>query len=165
MLASDFPQRNALLGRPNDMTDEQCYTLPVHRYQDENKSWWIVSCWRPNREELQEIIRTGQIWVHTRGETLAPFSLHGENPFMDCQAWHFHPIVGESLEATIDSAMVLADEKDMPAEFFFNGVTMRVYPGRKVPVDIYVSYYKSKVTTDHFLNVIHQAHGRPVPKI
>ena len=137
----------------------------MHRYQLEDKSWAIISCWRPNREELQEIIRTGQIWVNTCGETLAPFSLHGENPFMDCQGRHWDPVVGMTIDQAVDHAIGFANDECMPVNFFFNGITMRVYPGVKVPAEVYVNYYKAKTAADYFLNIIHKANGKPIPEI
>jgi len=165
MLASNFPEVNGLLGKPDCMTDDQCYALPVHHYKMDSGLPGIISCWRFNREEWQEMGRTGQIWCNTVGQSLAPFSLHGENPFLDGGAWVYHPTPGQGLEAAVHTACMMADERDSPVDFFFNGVTMRVYPGQKVPAQIYVEYYKAKKTADHYLDAIHAANGRPVPKI
>lgn len=86
-----FPQQNNVLGKPADMTDDQCNSLPVHHYEQEvgkdekgNSIKWpsIVSCWQLTPEELEEVQRTGIIWVNTLGHTLAPFSLFTKNPFV-----------------------------------------------------------------------------------
>lgn len=81
-----------MLGRPADMTDEQCSSLPIHQYeqslgQDDKgepiKYPAIVSCWQLSPEELEEVQRTGIVWVNTLGQTLAPFSVFTKNPFCE----------------------------------------------------------------------------------
>jgi hypothetical protein len=92
MIPVDFPQANNTLGKPADMTDEQCLPLPVHHYQqalgsnpesgDPETLPAIISCWKLSPEELEEINRTGVVWVNTLGRTLAPFSVFVKNPFV-----------------------------------------------------------------------------------
>lgn len=86
MLPTDFPQRNFVYGKPADMTDEQCMSLPVFKgtqYTDEdgNTVPCIVSCWKFNKEDLEEIQKTGCIWLSITGHGMPPVSLFTENPF------------------------------------------------------------------------------------
>jgi hypothetical protein len=81
MLPVDFEQRNAVLGKPEFMTDEQCMSLPVHRHLDQNGYPQVISCWQFSKEDLEEIQRTGRIWMQQLGTTVAPFALFTEDPF------------------------------------------------------------------------------------
>jgi hypothetical protein len=87
MLPTDFPQSNFKFNKPSEMTDEQCMGgIPVWKglvpYDEEGNCFpTIISCWRFNKEDLEEIQRTGVIWVAVTGETLPPFSLYTETPF------------------------------------------------------------------------------------
>ena len=77
-----FPEQNNILGKPADMTDEQCSSLPVHHYMEPTSGFpAIISCWKLSPDELEEVQRTGVVWVNTLGKTLAPFSLFTKNPF------------------------------------------------------------------------------------
>lgn len=92
MTPVDFPQSNNTLGKPSNMTDEQCLPLPVHHYHqdfgpdseggDPVRIPAIISCWKLTPEELEEINRTGIVWVNTLGTSLAPFSVFVKNPFV-----------------------------------------------------------------------------------
>jgi hypothetical protein len=173
MLACDFPQRNAVLGKPRDLTDEQCYGLPCHRYIDSNGRGQIISCWRPSREDLQEFTRTGQIWVTTMGFkavaalplsaeniTLTPFCLMAENPFEPCETLMFDPLEGSSVHAKCEAALDMSDRAGKPVDFSFNGVRIRVYPGKKVPVHVYEEYYKAVCQVQHMVDVISAANAQ-----
>jgi hypothetical protein len=83
MLPVDFAESNGVLGKPDCMTDEQCSDLPIHRFLDQENFPQIISCWQFSKEDLEEIRRTGKIWVQTVGITLSPFCLFTENPFQD----------------------------------------------------------------------------------
>lgn len=79
-----FPQQNHVLGKPEDMTDDECSPLPTHHYNQpiEGKLYpAIISCWKLSPEELEEVQRTGVVWVSILGKTLAPFIVFTQNPF------------------------------------------------------------------------------------
>ncbi len=40
----------------------------------------VVSCWKPTREELDEITRTGRVWLMILGDTMPPVYLQGYKP-------------------------------------------------------------------------------------
>lgn len=83
MFASSFDEANAVLDRPEDMTREQCPALCVCRaYSAEAKIPVIVSCWKPTKAEIKEIIKTGRIWLTVAGETMPPVVLTGFKPTM-----------------------------------------------------------------------------------
>lgn len=86
MLPVTFPEQNTIYGKPEDMTDEQCVSLPAWKGDmliDENGNTApaIVSCWKLSKEDLEEINLTGQIWLCVTGTQLPPVSVFTENPF------------------------------------------------------------------------------------
>jgi hypothetical protein len=86
MLPIDFPERNFVFGKPKEMTDEQCMSLPVWKgdtlIDDAGKVYpCIISCWKLSKEDLDEIHRTGKIWLSINAEGMPPFMLFTEDPF------------------------------------------------------------------------------------
>lgn len=67
--------------KPADMTDEECMDLPVFKgtYADGLPS--IISCWQLSKEDLEEIQRTGKVWLRIVGHGMPPVSVFTENPF------------------------------------------------------------------------------------
>jgi hypothetical protein len=41
----------------------------------------VVSCWKVTREELDQIIATGRVWLTVCGETMPPCEVSGTRPF------------------------------------------------------------------------------------
>lgn len=81
MLPTTFEQVNKVFGKPDNMTDEECMSLPV--YQGKYSDGWpcIISCWKFSKEDIEEIQRTGCIWLSITGNSMPPVSLYTENPF------------------------------------------------------------------------------------
>lgn len=52
------------LGKPADMTDEQCASLPCLFTEDQG-STWAVSFWKPTPDELASLLANGSVtlWV------------------------------------------------------------------------------------------------------
>lgn len=40
----------------------------------------VVSCWRPTQDELNEIARTGRVWLAIMGATMPPVQVEGFRP-------------------------------------------------------------------------------------
>lgn len=86
MMPVTFPEQNKIFSKPQDMTDEQCSDLPVWYggvdIDDRGtKVPAIISCWRSSKEDLEEIQKTGQIWLSITGHGMPPVALFTENPF------------------------------------------------------------------------------------
>jgi hypothetical protein len=86
MLPVHFPKSNFVFKKPSDMTDEQCSDLSVWKGEvpvDEAGNTFpaIISCWKLSKEDLEEIQKTGQIWLSITGHGMPPVSLFTENPF------------------------------------------------------------------------------------
>lgn len=86
MLPTSFEGSNFVFAKPADMTDEQCMDLPVWRgelpHDDAGNTFpAIISCWRLSKEDLEEINRTGVVWLSITGRGMPPVSVFTENPF------------------------------------------------------------------------------------
>lgn len=52
--------------------EDRCGDLPSYRYDG-----GVISCWRLDEEELNEIARTGVVWLKIASHTLPPMTLSG----------------------------------------------------------------------------------------
>lgn len=87
MLPIDFIEKNFVYTKPEGWTDEQCSDLPVWRGNvaiDEagNTAPAIISCWQLSKEDLEEIQKTGRIWLSVTANVQPPVSIFTENPFI-----------------------------------------------------------------------------------
>ena len=68
-----FEGANHLICAPEGSTPEECCDLPVA--QDEIQT---VSCWRLTPEELEEVNRTGVVWLSILSHTIYPQLISGK---------------------------------------------------------------------------------------
>jgi len=80
-LPTQFPQSNFVFKKPSNMTDEECFELPVCKTNDIAGLPVIVTCWRLSKEDLEEINKSGVVWVQIVGHGMPPISVYTENPF------------------------------------------------------------------------------------
>jgi hypothetical protein len=88
--AIDFSERNDYLGKPPDLSDNQCYSLPICRFVTKMpgesdtdapvNAIAHVSCWKLSEEEREEVSRTGVVYLKILGTTTFPVSIHGLTP-------------------------------------------------------------------------------------
>lgn len=78
MIPISFAESNLVLDKPPSMTRDQCDPLNVLYFQ---KQGAIISCWKLTVEELEEIKKTGRIWLNVRGHVMPPVSLTTKQPF------------------------------------------------------------------------------------
>lgn len=81
MIPASFDESNHVLDKPREMTREQCDPLSVFVGEDTNRVPVVISCWKLTKEELEEINRTGRVWLWIFGRTMPPVSLEIANPF------------------------------------------------------------------------------------
>lgn len=74
-----FSSSNAVLGPPRGATEEQVGSLNIQRVRVDGVPT-VVSCWKPTAEELEEIRRTGRVWLIAVGVTMPPVILTGHTP-------------------------------------------------------------------------------------
>ena len=101
MIPISFDESNTALSKPDGMTDEQCSALSVctgvyyasmgGEEEAPVAGAAFISCWRPNKEELEEINRTKKIWVMVLGQIHPPIIVSGANPFED-ENFPFDPV-------------------------------------------------------------------------
>ncbi len=60
-----FPQQNANLTAPSG--SPEVLELPVHRAEG-----MILSKWRLTKPEIEEVMRTGFIWLWVKGQSMPP---------------------------------------------------------------------------------------------
>jgi len=81
MEPASFDQADTVLDKPQGFSHDQCGALSVFRGRRSDGLPVVISCWKPTREELAEIQRTGRVWLMVIGETMPPCYLDGHNPF------------------------------------------------------------------------------------
>jgi len=85
MVPSAFDEETGVIDPPPGWTPEECAPLSVYRgpLQVEGGAVVpvVVSCWKPDAQELAEINRTGRVWLIVWGATMQPAALAGVNPF------------------------------------------------------------------------------------
>lgn len=77
-----FPEANVDFSAPPGM-EEQVYSLPVLIPTPirENELRQMISCWELEPGELEEIQRTGRIWLSVIGHIHPPVNITAEKPF------------------------------------------------------------------------------------
>lgn len=83
MNPTSFEESNTYYDKPESMSYEECQALSVFRGKDVSGADIVISCWKPTKEELEEINRTGRVWCYHFGTLLQPHALSGHNPFQD----------------------------------------------------------------------------------
>jgi hypothetical protein len=81
MIPSGFDESNDFLSQPEGMTVEECVPLCVWRGDIDNGIPVVISCWKPTQAELDEIQRTGRVWLMVWGHTMPPVAISGDYPF------------------------------------------------------------------------------------
>lgn len=78
--ASSFPQSNGIL----DPTDPEHDPVSVYfEKQGDDSLFRVVACYKFTREELDEINRTGRVWISFKTAPVPVFSLDGISPFKE----------------------------------------------------------------------------------
>lgn len=80
MIATAFDEENDVLDGPKGTTNEEVHPLSVWRGPMKDGTPIVVSCWKPTLEELEEIKRTGRVWIMVMGYTMPPILPLGINP-------------------------------------------------------------------------------------
>lgn len=81
MFPTAFDEENQVLHPPSGVSPEEVSMLSVHIGTDQDGNHLVISCWKPTKEELEEINRTGRVWLLLWGLTMQPAALSGINPF------------------------------------------------------------------------------------
>ena len=76
-----FDEANLVLDKPPGMSREECEPLNVYQGEMPDGGPVLISCWKLTREELEEINRTGRVWLLVYSSTTFPVALTGIKPF------------------------------------------------------------------------------------
>lgn len=72
-----FKEQNVTFGKPADMTDEQCSSLPAYRGDGD-----IISLWKLSFIERIKILFTGRLWFCVHSLSQPPIWFDVNNPFI-----------------------------------------------------------------------------------
>jgi hypothetical protein len=81
MTPASFDESNVVLDKPQDMSYDECDALSVLRTETTEGLPVVISCWKPTKEELDEIIKTGRVWLTIYGYTMPPAYVSGTKPW------------------------------------------------------------------------------------
>jgi hypothetical protein len=81
LIPASFDESTGCLSRPPGMTADQCDPLAVAHVLIDGTTPAVVSCWKVTADELQELVRTGRVWLFVVGQTMPPVMLSATKPF------------------------------------------------------------------------------------
>jgi hypothetical protein len=81
VIATAFDEENSVLDGPPGTTSEEVQPLSVWLGKMDSGNRVVISCWKPTKEEMEEIQRTGRVWIVIMGETMPPIAPMGCSPF------------------------------------------------------------------------------------
>ncbi len=76
MLCIDFPEANHTIGKPHDMTDEECHSVRAHVGKDETNTPFISTVWQPSYEDLKALNAGRPVVLKILGMGMPPVSLY-----------------------------------------------------------------------------------------
>ena len=81
MIACSFPQSNHVFDKPENMSYDECDPLCVWVGPTQDNYPVVISCWKLTKEELEEINKTGRVWLTVFGRGMPPVALTVDTPF------------------------------------------------------------------------------------
>ena len=79
--STDFEEANFTFSKPESMTDEECLPLRVFKGKDSLGTPVIISKWSLSREDIDEINKTGCVYLTICSNGMPPVSIQTETPF------------------------------------------------------------------------------------
>lgn len=77
-----FPEANGVLvGSPEDRAAGTVFDLHIHRHRDLDGNHHVISKWRLTDVEIQEVGRTGCVYLRSWGVTHPPIYVQATSPF------------------------------------------------------------------------------------
>lgn len=68
----NFPESNFVFERPDDMSEEQCGSLPVHKGRDKDGFPTIISCWELSPDDMEMVKSTDKVWIYVTSHSMPP---------------------------------------------------------------------------------------------
>ena len=82
MIASSFDESNCMMDTPQGVDPDQI--IPLSVCFSVSMMWQVpvtVTCWKLTKEELENIQKTGRVWVTLMGHGMPPILPSGFSPF------------------------------------------------------------------------------------
>jgi len=79
MVPTAFDEENCVFNAPPNM--DNCDALSTWKGNTKEGDPVVISWWKPTKEEMEEIKKTGRIWVIVYGVGMPPIAPVGINPF------------------------------------------------------------------------------------
>lgn len=76
-----FKQQNLVYTKPEGWTDQECTDLPTYRGVDGNGHPVVISKWKLDDREIDEINKTRSLYLCVCTHVLPPVSIHVDSPF------------------------------------------------------------------------------------
>lgn len=83
---TSFAESNHILDLPEGMSQDDCFSLCVLKGETREGIPFVISCWKLTQVELDEVNRTGRIWLGICGRTMAPAFVAGIKPNIEVEA-------------------------------------------------------------------------------
>ena len=81
MIPVKFEQANKVYTAPAGMTVEQCGDLHAYKGEMHDGQQVVISCFQLTQEELDEVKRTGKVWLWVFGAGMPPVAVDTKNPW------------------------------------------------------------------------------------
>lgn len=81
MEPTSFEQSNVILSPPEGTDLDKCEVLSVFKGNDRDGQPVVISCWKLTKEELEELVKYGRVWLIVSGETTPPVALTAVSPW------------------------------------------------------------------------------------
>ncbi len=83
MISTAFNEENVVFDTPEGLTTVECEPISAWMGTIDNTTPAVISCWKVTKEELEEIQKTGRVWLYVMGNRMPPVHLTGIHPFTD----------------------------------------------------------------------------------
>jgi hypothetical protein len=80
MTPCGFDESTEALGKPPSLSEDVCDPLSIARVVWHGQPS-IVSCWKLEPGDLEEIQRTGRVWLMVMGHCMTPVAVAAVKPF------------------------------------------------------------------------------------
>lgn len=75
MMSINFEGANIVLGKPSDMTDEQCFSINAEKNIDSQGFPYFLTAWIPNKEDLDALNAGRPLFLKMVGVGFQPVAL------------------------------------------------------------------------------------------
>ena len=86
MIPIDFEGSNIVLGKPEDMTDEQCQPVKAYAGEDNDGFPFFLTAWQPNKEDIEAINAGRPVMLKLIGYSMQPACLYTFDEAGECNS-------------------------------------------------------------------------------